>query len=81
MIISYDSVKQTNVKVTPKEKAQEILLQSMQIAFVRMSDAASEDISNMTDREKDLVWKQMDKQMARIEKMFGCEPHSFQRGC
>jgi|GEM_PF-6511431 len=81
MISSFDIVKQIDVKVTPKQKAQEELLMSMQIAFVRLMDGGSADIDGMTEREKELLWEHMDKQMARVEKLFGYEPHSFQRGC
>lgn len=81
MIVSFDPETQKDVRVTPKHKAQEELLHAMQIAFVRLMDGDSEDISNLTDREKDLLWDQMNKQMGRVEKLFGFVPGSFQRGC
>lgn len=81
MITSFDPTKQADLKVTAKHKAQELLLHAMQIAFVRVIDGNDGDIDKMTEREKDLLWEQMDKQMARVEKAFGYEPRSFQRGC
>lgn len=81
MIISYDADQQKDVKVTPKQKAQEELISAMQIAFVRMSEGGRADIDSMTDRENKAVWEQMSKQMARVEKLFGYEPYSWPRGC
>ena len=50
-----------------KEQAQQNLLLGMQVAFEHSVD------------EK--MRAEMSKQMARVEKMFGFEPYSFERGC
>lgn len=81
MITSYDADQGKNVPATPKQVAQGELLRGMQVAFVRLMDGGSANIDAMTAREKDLVWDQMNKQMSRIEKLFGFEPGSWQRGC
>lgn len=81
MITSYDSIANTSVKVTAKQKAQEELLFGLQVAFVRYKREGSADVVRMTPHEKDLVWVQMDKQMSRVEKLFGFEPRSWERGC
>lgn len=79
MITSYDPQQQKDVKVTAKHKAQEQLMRALQIAFVQHMDGHS--THGMTQREAEMVWQQMDKQMARIEKLFGYEPNSWNRGC
>lgn len=81
MITSYNVTTQQDEKVTPKAKAQEMLLDALSIAFYKLEVADSSDISDMTEREKTLVWEQMDKQMKRIEKMFGYVEGSCNRGC
>lgn len=62
-------------KTEIKHKAQDELLHGMQTAFARMAD----DIS-LSGEELDLLRIEADKQMSRVEKMFGYEPGSFYRG-
>ena len=75
MITSFDPDSQKDIKATPKRKAQELLLRGMQISFVSHMDGHT--THGMTQREKDLIWEQMDKQMSRVEKLFGFEPGSW----
>ena len=58
-----------------KQIAQENLLSAMQTAFDRLEYEA------MTDFDRAAMKKTMSKQMARVEKLFGFDPHSFSRGC
>jgi len=60
---------------TPKQRAQADILASLGSAW-----ASVENDDDMTDREKALVLEQLDKQMSRIEKMFGYVPGSWMRG-
>ncbi|MCK5613716.1 hypothetical protein KAR91_68260 [Candidatus Pacearchaeota archaeon] len=55
-------------KTQTKQEAQIKLIQAMQIAFMDMEITPEME-------------KAMSDQMARIEKMFGFIPHSWNRGC
>lgn len=79
MISVYSEDERKLVKITPKRKAQDELMGSMQVAFNWHESGHTSD--RMTEREKTLVWEQMDKQMARIEKLFGYTVGSWTRGC
>jgi len=81
MITYYDHDQDKDVKISAKHKAQAMLLSGIQVAFSRFNEGESADLIQMTDREKTLVLDQMDKQMGRVEKMFGFEPGSWMRGC
>ena len=63
-------------KVTPKTQAQENLLDVLAIAFIRWEEDPEGD---PTDRQRRIVRDHMDKQMRRIEKMFGYIPGSWAR--
>ncbi len=66
-------------KTEIKSKAREELLMAMQVAFeaVHMNNSGSyiED-----DTERQAVTAEMDKQFARVEKIFGYVPGSWARG-
>ena len=55
-------------KKSLKHEAQNALLQSMQLAFCDLDNGSP-------------LWIAADKQMCRVEKMFGYEPGSWVRGC
>jgi hypothetical protein len=59
-------------KVTPKQKAQDLLLHSMVTALYALNDDP-----RLTDHEREKVLDQLNKQKARVEKMFGYEPGSW----
>lgn len=62
-------------KQEKKMSARERLLQGMQTAFDIMSD---EGLNPANEAE---LRSLMDKEMARVEKLFGFVPGSFMRGC
>ena len=62
-------------KQTPKQIAQEHLLTAMQAAFNRIDD----DV-DLTEKQRAVIHDQADKQMKRIEKMFGFVEGSWGRG-
>jgi hypothetical protein len=58
---------------TLKMVAQENLLSAIQIAFERIAD--------VPEPRREELRVAMDKQMRRVEKLFGYVPGSWQRGC
>lgn len=61
-------------KTELKQVAQDQLMNAMQVAFSYVHDNEEEGI------ERDILIAEMDKQMSRVEKLFGYEPGSFTRG-
>lgn len=59
-------------KLTPKQKAQDLLMSAMMTALYALNDDPS-----MTPAEKERVAEQMEKQKQRVEKLFGYEPGSW----
>lgn len=57
-----------------KEEAQSRLLSAMSIAFNQVED------TYLTREQKDALSEMMDREMKRVEKMFGYDPGSFMRG-
>lgn len=53
-----------------KQEAQDLLMQAMQVAFNGI----------YTDLDEDAVREEMDKQMRRVEKLFGYQEGSWNRG-
>lgn len=62
-------------KMTPKQRAQEMLLSAAGNAVY-----ALEDDSELTESEKARVLDQLEKQFQRIERTFGYEPGSWSMG-
>ena len=56
-------------KIERKHKAQEMLVISMATAAYHVADDES-----LSEKEKDLMLKEMYKQMIRVEKLFGYKP-------
>ena len=60
-------------KTEIKQDAQDRLMDALQVAFYTLSDADGVD-------QSDAIAEEMNKQMARIEKLFGYTPNSWGRG-
>jgi hypothetical protein len=64
-----------------KSKAQEHIMQAVQCSFDMMVSTYGGTFGVYTQEEVEAINAEMDKQMARIEKIFGYTPGSWQRGC
>lgn len=62
-------------KTEIKQEAQDRLMNAVQIAFYKIAEDGEHD-----ENEAKTIADEMSKQMERIEKMFGYEPKSWNRG-
>lgn len=62
-------------RLTPKQMAQDLLLASMVTAMYRLNE-----LEGLTDRERAQVEDQLQKQLRRVEKLFGYTPGSWKFG-
>jgi hypothetical protein len=62
-------------RVTPKEKAQQLLMDSMMTAVIRLHEGYESDA--MTPREQALVVEHLEKQKQRVERLFGYDLGSW----
>lgn len=66
-------------KTEIKDKAHFELMAAMQVSFHAVTDRISGSYIE-DDTERELIIAEMDKQMKRVEKMFGYIPGSWTRG-
>lgn len=67
-------------KCTPKDKAKEIVVDSINMNIEKWIDDHPEDIGQMTDRELALVDDQLQKQVRRVYKLLGIEEIEHENG-
>lgn len=60
-------------KCTPKDKAKEVMVDSIKLSIEKWIEDHPEDIAQMTDRELDKVNEQLLKLLKRVYKMLGIE--------
>jgi hypothetical protein len=66
-------VNEAGEKCTPKDKAKEVMVDAIKLSIEKWIEDHPEDISQMTDRELDLLNDQLLKLLKRVYKMLGIE--------
>lgn len=68
-------------KTEIKQKAQKHIMEAVQCSFDMLVSTYGGSFGVYNQEEIEAINAEMDLQMARIEKLFGYVPGSWQRGC